>query len=251
MIHQWVIIGGQSSINESYHPLQPHKLQEGLCYNGVMIKVIIFDLDGLLVDSQPLQYQAYHQVFTNHGFPLTPADWQEWIDHSYSAQQWIQKNNLSLAADSLRAEKKTIYEQLIRDELKLKPGAKTLVNTLYGQYRLCLASSSRLESIELIIDKFDLRPKFEHLISDTEMVNGKPHPDIFLKTAQVMQVEPVDCLVIEDSLAGLRAAKAADMACIICPDTFSNLEPAKFTGAAAVVRHLDEITFTLINSLGK
>ena len=214
-----------------------------------MVKVIIFDLDGLLIDSQPLQYQAYHQVFSNHGFLLTLVDWQEWIHNSYSAKQWIQKHKLPLDVATLRSEKKTIYDQLIHDELKLKPGARKLINTLYGKFRLGIASASRLESIELIVDKFGLRSKFEQLVSDTEMANGKPHPDIFLETAQAMQVEPADCLVIEDSMAGLKAAKAANMTCIICPDTFSNLKPATFTGADKIVSQLDEITCAMIDSL--
>lgn len=214
-----------------------------------MFKVIIFDLDGLLVDSQPLQYQAYHQVFSNHGFPLTQVDWQEWIDHSYSVQQWIQKNDLPLDGDSLRAEKKNIYDQLIRDELQLKPGVRELIDELHGKFRLCIASSSRLESIELIVDKFGLQPKFEQLISDTEIVNGKPHPDIFLKTAEAMQVKPADCLVIEDSIAGLKAAKAANMLCIICPDSFGKLEPVEFKGADKIVNHLGEITSEMIDDL--
>ena len=213
-----------------------------------MIKVVIFDLDGLLVDSQPLQYQAYHQVFSNHGFPLTLADWQQWIDHSYSVQQWIQKNDLPLNGDSLRAEKKTIYDQLIHDELKLKPGAQKLINELHGKFRLCIASSSRLESIELIVDKFDLRSKFEQLVSDTKMANGKPQPDIFLATAKAMQVKSEDCLVIEDSIAGLKAAKAAKMICLICPDSFSHMPLTAFTGADKIVNNLDEITCEMINN---
>lgn len=214
-----------------------------------MFKVIIFDLDGLLVDSQPLQYQAYQQVFSNHGFPLTQVDWQEWIDHSYSVQQWIQKNNLPLDGDSLRSEKKNIYDQLIRDELQLKPGARELIDELHGKFRLCIASSSRLESIELIVDKFGLQPKFEQLISDTEIVNGKPHPDIFLKTAEAMQVKPADCLVIEDSIAGLKAAKAANMICIICPDTFSHLPLIAFTEADKIVDNLNQVTSTVVQQL--
>lgn len=214
-----------------------------------MFKVIIFDLDGLLIDSQPLQYQAYHQVFSNHGFPLTLVDWHEWIQHSYSVKQWIQKNNLPLAVDPIRAEKKKIYDQLIHDELQLKPGARKLINELRGKFRLCIASSSRIESIELVLDKFDLKYKFEKLISDTEMDKGKPHPDIFLITAQAMNVQPAECLVIEDSIAGLKAAEAANMLCIICPDSFGKLEPVEFKGADKIVNHLGEITSEMIDNL--
>lgn len=152
------------------------------------IKVIIFDLDGLLVDSQPLQYEAYNRVFTRHGFPLSKADWKEWIHNSYSPGMWIKKHGLQLDADILRAEKKVIYDELISRELKLKPGAAQVINKLGKKYRICIASSSRIESINLVLKKFKLAEKFQEVISDTEMERGKPFPDIFLVAADKMGV---------------------------------------------------------------
>ncbi|MFA4815432.1 MAG: HAD family phosphatase [Candidatus Gracilibacteria bacterium] len=214
-----------------------------------MIKVIIFDLDGLLIDSQPLQYKAYNQVFSKHGFPLSLDDWREWIHNSYRTNQWIQKNHLPLNVDLVRAEKKKIYDKLVRNELKLKPGALSLINNLYGSFRLCIASSSRLESIELVLEKFGLKSKFEKLVSDTEMIKGKPYPDIFLKTAEIMRARPEECLVIEDSVAGLKAAKAAGIKCVICPDSFGAIEPVKFKGAYKIVKNLNEITSEMLENI--
>ncbi len=214
-----------------------------------MIKVIIFDLDGLLIDSQPLQYKAYNQVFSKYGFPLTLDNWHEWIHNSYSAKIWIQKNKLPLEAETIRVEKKKIYDKLIHDELELKPGAWNLINKLYGKFRLCIASSSRIESIELILRKFTLESKFENLVSDTEMIKGKPYPDIFLKTAESMNAKAEECVVIEDSIAGLKAAKAAKMICIVCPDSFSDMKPSEFKGADKIVNNLDEITYEMIENL--
>lgn len=211
-----------------------------------MIKTIIFDLDGLLIDSQPLQYKAYNQVFSKYGVPLTLKDWNEWIHKGSDPQIWIQKHHLPLDAETIRAEKKIIYDKLIHDELELKPGALDLINALYGKFRLCIASSSRIESIELSINKFGLKSKFEKLVSDTEMVKGKPHPDIFLKAAELMNAKAGECLVIEDSLAGLNAAKAAKMLCFICPDSSSKVELHKFRDADKIVNRLDEITYEMI-----
>jgi len=214
-----------------------------------MIKVIIFDLDGLLVDSLPLLYKAYNQVFTKYGCPLSLKDWREWINGSLKPKIWIQKNKLPVKEDEIRTEKKKIYEKLIRDELQLKSGALNLINNLYGKYRLCIASASRIESVKLAVNKFKLKSKFEKLISDTEMTKGKPHPDIFLKTAEIMKVNPDECLVIEDSIAGLKAAKAAGMICIICPDKFSDVKPAEFKGADKIVKNLDEVDLKMIKDL--
>lgn len=214
-----------------------------------MIKVIIFDLDGLLVDSLPLLYKAYNQVFTKYGCPLSLENWHEWINGSLKPIIWIQKNKLPLDAGAVRLEKKKIYEKLIRDELKLKPGAKNLINILGKKLRLCIASSSRIESVKSIVNKFKLGSKFEELISDAEMEKWKPHPYIFLKTAEIMGVKPNECLVVEDSIAGLKAAKAAGMICIICPDSFSDTKPNEFKGADKIVKNLNEISYKMIESL--
>jgi len=214
-----------------------------------MINVIIFDMDGLLVDSQPLQYQAYNQVFSKYGSPLTLDDWHEWIQNSYSPKQWIQKNKLSLDANIIRSEKKILYDELIRNKLTLKPGARNLINKLFGRFRLSVASASRIESVQLILNKFALESKFEELVSDTEMARGKPHPDIFLKTAEVMLAKVEECLVIEDSIAGLKAAKAAKMKCIICPDTFSTIPLSAFVDADKIVNDLDEIFVEMIENI--
>jgi len=214
-----------------------------------MIKVIIFDLDGLLIDSQPLQYKAYNQAFSQNGFPLSPEDWYEWVHKGSSAQIWIQKHNLPLDAEKIRAKKKEIYDKLINDELKLKPGALNLINDLYGKFRLCVASSSRIESIELSVDKFNLKSKFEKLISDTEMVKGKPDPEIFLKTAELMNAKAEECLVIEDSIAGLNAARAAKMTCFICPDSSSDVDLSELENADKIVNRLDEIKYEMITDI--
>ncbi|MBU0668430.1 HAD family phosphatase [Patescibacteria group bacterium] len=216
-----------------------------------MIKVIIFDLDGLLVDSQPLQYKAYNHVFSRYGFPLSKEDWKEWIQHSYSAGRWIRKRGLQLDPDVIRAEKKVIYDELIEKELELKPGAGQVISKLGEKYRLCVASSSRIESINLVLKKFKLAEKFQEVISDTEMDRGKPFPDIFLEAADRMGVKPNECLVIEDSIAGLKAAKAAGMKCIICPDTFCEVDLSDFAGADLIVDKPGEVVAKMVEGLGK
>lgn len=206
-----------------------------------MIKVIIFDLDGLLVNSQPLQYKAYNHVFSKYGYPLSSDEWEEWIQNSYSANAWIKKHNLPLNPEKIRAEKKEIYDQLIATELNLMPGARKAIRLLSKKYRLCIASSSRIESVKAILQKFNLDSNFEKVLSDTEMEKGKPHPHIFLKMAKLMQVSPQECCVIEDSSAGLKAAKSAGMKCIVCPDKFIKKQCSEYQNADKMVNSLEEI----------
>jgi len=216
-----------------------------------MIEVIIFDLDGLLIDSQHLQYKAVSQTFIEKGYSLTEKNWHRWVHENISFKEWVQLNNLPLEIENLRARKKEIYDELIKKELKLKPGANILINLLEGKYRLAAASSSRIESIELSINKFNLKSKFEHLISDGFLGKKKPNPEVFLHVAKIMEVKPDSCLVFEDSLAGLQAAKSAGMKCIVCPDRFIHLSRKLFANADKIVNTLDEVSLEMIKELEK
>lgn len=219
-----------------------------------MIKVIIFDLDGLLIDSQPLQYDAYNQVFSKYGYPITKKEWlDDWIHNSISAKGWIEKKDLPLNHKKIRAEKKEIYNDLILSKMKLKPGAEKLIDLLSDNFPLCIASASMKVSIDIIADKFNFTSRFNKIVSDQEVhiEKSKPFPDVFLHMAEVMKVRPEECLVIEDSIAGLKAAKAAGMKCIVCPDTFSRIPLSDFKGADKIVKSLNNISLSMIDEISQ
>ncbi|MBN1494120.1 HAD family phosphatase [Candidatus Peregrinibacteria bacterium] len=209
-----------------------------------MPKAIIFDLDGLLIDSQPLQYRAYHNAFKKFGYNLTRKGWKMWIHNSLNPRTWIAREKLNIDLLKVRKEKRKIFEKLVETELKLKPGARALINKLYKKYPLAIASSSRIESILLILKKFSFTQKFKVILSDTKMKRGKPFPDIFLKAAQKLKTKPYDCVVFEDSLAGFAAAKAAGMKCIVCPDSFCPVPLTQFKKADKIIKSLKNITLS-------
>lgn len=214
-----------------------------------MIRVVIFDFDGLLVDSQPLQFESYRHVLSKHGIQLSQAEWVEFIHKSYSIQQWFKIKDISLDPEKIRSEKMIMYNRLITDKLLLKPGAGKLVELLSGKYKLGVASASRIESINLGLRKFGLEARFEIVLSDIDCAHGKPFPDVLLKIADSTGEDPKDCLVLEDSVAGLKAAKAAGMKCIVCPDTFQPVSLLEFEGADKIVGSLDEITLQTIEQV--
>ena len=215
-----------------------------------MIEVVIFDLDGLLVDSQPLQYRAYNRVFSDHGYPIGHEDWQTMVRQSYSIKRWIEEHELPLDSELIRNRKKEIYDRLIKEELQLKPGAKKAVELLSREYRLCIASASRIESIEAVVRKFSLTDFFGAVISDSVVRRGKPFPDVFLEAASQMKTTPNQCVVIEDSVAGLRAAKKAGMPCIICPDSYINTPLEQYRDAELIVNSLEDISIAVIKGIG-
>ena len=217
---------------------------------ATMIELVIFDLDGLLVDSQPLQYKAYNRVFSDYGYPISREDWQTMVRQSYSIKRWIEENELPLDPELIRNQKKESYDRFIEEELQLKPGAKEAVELLSEKYRLCIASASRIESIEAVVKKFSLADYFRTFVSDNTVSRGKPFPDVFLEAASQMKTVPEQCIVIEDSVAGLRAAKEAGMLCIICPDSYIDTPLEQYRDADLIVDRLDDISISIIEELG-
>jgi HAD superfamily hydrolase (TIGR01509 family) len=214
-----------------------------------MFEVVIFDLDGLLVDSEPLQFQAYRDAFANNGIILALDDWPQWHSLEASATRWVAAHNLPVNAEKIRAEKKILYEALIEKELTLKPGAGQLVEALARHCRLCVASGSRSESIEACLNRFSLTPYFEQQFSATQLERKKPYPDVYLEALSKMQVSPQRTLAIEDSVTGLQAATSAGISCVVCPDSFVPTSLSDYDGATLVVDSLEELTISKLEQL--
>lgn len=212
------------------------------------IETLIFDLDGTLVDSEPLQFQAFNEVFSQHGHPVSPTEYDQWR-HWQVIPRWIESRGLTLHPDPIRRAKKAVYDRLIRDQITLKPGAKQLVESASTHFRLAIASGSRRESIEQCMSKFDLLQHFEILCSTADVGHGKPHPAVFIQAARQMSILPTNAVVIEDSVTGLEAANAAGMRCIVCPDTFLPAPRASLSTADLIVDSLEDLTITQIKRL--
>lgn len=214
-----------------------------------MLECVIFDLDGLMVDSEPLQFQAYREAFAYFGFELTIARWTQWHAVESSTRHFVESEELDLDAEAVRAKKKQIYDRMIADELRLKPGVSELVDALASGYRLCVASGSRRESIEGCLEKFSMLQHFEHLCSATEVKRSKPYPDVYLHALELMQVAPSSTLALEDSPTGLAAATAAGLTCVVCPDSFLAKPATAYTDATLRVESLTELNVDALEQL--
>jgi len=194
-----------------------------------MIKAIIFDMDGLLVDSEPYWKIAEKICFGKLGLNLNDEllrqvmgfRLSEVVAHWYNYQAWGEKNFEAVEADVLETVK-----QLIIENADALPGViQTLELCKSNGYKIALASSSAMSLINVVVDKLNIRHYFDLLVSAEFEPYGKPHPSVFITTANQLNVLPTECLVFEDSVNGMIAAKAARMKCIVVPEAEKQQEP--------------------------
>ncbi|CAH1208083.1 Phosphorylated carbohydrates phosphatase [Paenibacillus plantiphilus] len=182
-------------------------------------RAVIFDMDGVLVDSEPLYFEIEKRSFASHGFSLNEEEHHAYVGIPLRTM-WEQlrgKYGLELSVDELLANHEGQILVSIADEVSLSPieGVVSLIHSLReAGIAIGLASSSSLALIDTILTKVGLKSDFQVVVSGEQVRHGKPSPDIFLRAAELLGVAPSDCLVIEDSHHGVTAAKAAGMTCV-------------------------------------
>ncbi len=148
--------------------------------------------------------------------------------------------------EDIISERVEILTKIYKEELEVAQELIPLLNQLReNKYKLAVASSSPLRVINFVLDMFSLNQYFPVVVSGECTVNGKPHPDIYLHTAQRLEVNPSECVAIEDSINGVKSAKAAGMCCIAVPD--KRLTQDEFQNADLIVSSLNRISPELIN----
>ena len=181
---------------------------------------VIFDMDGVLVDSEPLGMEAMRRVMARQGVPYTEADNNEFVGRTTLEECRILKARHRLEADErdLTRQYVEILVGLIHEGPRPMPGVPDVLGALLtAGYRMALASSAEPVVIATNLDALDLGRFFEAIVSGAEVALGKPAPDVFLETAKRLGLPAERCLVVEDSRNGLLAAKAAGMACAVIP----------------------------------
>lgn len=218
-----------------------------------MLQAVIFDMDGLLLNSEPFWNKAYVDVLGMHGFVVTETEVEEMLGSGLRTSDEIKL--LSSIFDWGAYSNDTIGQQVnnsfvaqIRANREAMPGVRALTTLLHAhKIPMAIASSSTLDIIETVVESLGLKKYIRHLHSGENEILGKPHPDVFLSAAKKLKVKPENCLVFEDSLHGVKAAKAAGTRCIAVP--FVPYNQAAFSIADLVVGSLYEVSWEIMLSL--
>jgi beta-phosphoglucomutase family hydrolase len=182
-------------------------------------QAVIFDMDGVLVDSEPFHVQTEKRMFRKMNLDISDEEHAGYMGTATDVmwKQIISKRNLQL--DIAEMTELTIQEGLpffySLNKIDPMPGLVDLLEKLNEKkIPMAVASSSDTETIRVILEKSGLRKYFQHAVSSSEVGKSKPEPDVFLHAAKLLEVAPENCVVFEDSKNGIKAAKAAGMFCI-------------------------------------
>lgn len=178
-------------------------------------KAVIFDMDGVIIDSEPLHHEVNKKIFNKLGINVSDEEYQSFIGTSNTYMWTIlkEKHGLTESIDELNQLQLTEnIDYLNNHQENPIPGILALLN-LFKEYglKIALASSSPIEYIKKVLENLGLEAYFDITISGESFERGKPYPDIFLHTAKVLGVNPEECVVIEDSQNGVKAARNAGM----------------------------------------
>lgn len=216
-----------------------------------MIKAVIFDMDGVISDTQKLHAKVEEKLLGKYGIKIKADE----ITEKFSGvptkdffQELFNEHKISINIDLIMKEK---WKEMIIDAKKsvsAVSGAIELINELKKQdFKLGVASSSTKKYVDVVLSKLKLKEKFDVIVTQEEVRHGKPNPDIFLLTARRLNVLPENCIVIEDGISGIIAAKKAGMKSIAFIDKTKivrNIYPADL-----IVSDLKLLTFEKIKNL--
>jgi beta-phosphoglucomutase len=206
-----------------------------------MIKGVLFDMDGVLVDSEPFICKAAIMMFEELGIHVLPEDFQPFVgmgENRYiGGVAELYKINLDIEVVKARTYK--IYEKIVRGHLSALPGAHEFMAKCRTRgFRLALATSADRIKMEVNLKEIGLAEgTFQAIITGLDIEKKKPSPDIYLKAAEKLGLIPKDCLVVEDAVSGIEAGKAAGCRCLAVTSSFK----------AAALKEADWICDSLLN----
>lgn len=206
------------------------------------LKAIIWDMDGVLVDSGEAHYHAWRSLLAERGYTLTQEQFAATfgMNNLPILRQWLGEEQPTDELVALGLRKEVLFRQLAREHVRLLPGVTDwLARCQTRGYRQAVASSGEMANIVAILGALDIANYFDALLAGAFLPRSKPDPAIFLQAAGSLNAQPAECLVIEDGIVGVEAARRAGMRCLAVTTT----HPAeKLAGADWIVSGLADLS---------
>ncbi|OGN99969.1 MAG: hypothetical protein A2Y90_05720 [Chloroflexi bacterium RBG_13_52_12] len=213
------------------------------------LEAVLWDLDGVIADTADYHYQAWKDVFGERGVAFSKADFMPLFGRRHDAIiRFALGDSLSPQEfNALTDKKQAIYRSRVSQNVIPLPGAVKLIKSLNQQnIKTAIASSAVPENIDVIIRGMGIEDCFQAIAYGTEVAEGKPSPQIFLLAAKKLGVKPADCVVFEDAIAGVAAAKKAGMKCI----AVTNSHPShSLKNADLIIDSLEDVDIKVLKGL--
>jgi len=213
-----------------------------------MVYAVIFDLDGLLTDTERLHCMAYRNVLESHGIHIEDADYYDhWTRQGKEIGSFVAERGLDIDAEVIREEKRELYRGMLRENVPVIDGAGEALGGLCGRFPLALASASYKPDVDIILDKTGWGEYFSAVVTGSHVTKRKPDPECFVLASALLGRAPSLCAAIDDSERGINPALKIGMKTVWVP----NRHTAEDKPEAYTVRieSLRELTPELVESL--
>lgn len=214
---------------------------------------VIFDMDGVLIDSNPIHLQKWSEHLKEHQIPFNPAELAERVlgwRNDFPLKYYFGDDLTDEQIVKLSEELETKFRSAFEPRARSLPGLRKLIEEIHARgVPMAVASAAMAQNVEFVVDALGLRPYFRCLVTSDDVSMAKPHPEIYLTTARKLGVEPGACVAFEDTVIGVESAKGAGMRCVAVASTLSPEELRTRTQADLIVPDFSGITLHTLQKL--
>lgn len=226
---------------------------DSMTHNLLLPKAIIFDMDGVLVDSNPFHLRKWMDLFQAHGMPYKPEELPKMVlgpPNEVIFRRYMGADLTQEQLADLSEELEANFRREIGPHARAFPGVRRFIEECHAQgIAMAVASAAIAKNVTFLVSTLGLRDYFREVLTANEITHPKPDPEIYMKTAAKLGVSPSTCAVFEDSFVGIEAAKCAGMKCVAVATTFAAEELRRDTRADLVVPSFEAVSLQTLRQL--